>query len=247
MYHIPIYIFQAIIKMPVLSRKYAKFQWRLCFHKYLLHQSSMVCRKRRLAVISNITKFLKAINLLPKNDVINLSWIESFTSIKTLEKIFTSCIQREQPNIRNLKFRKLKPQSVKIILNAVSTFIAFLIAQGILMSSDGKSLNRTLNSWKKYLMSRATPKQTPLLDMSLLKLKNKYQECLKILKESPESICDKKQSVEIRDACLAELCRLCGKRPHGMFCICLIFVFFNKKYTVGYDMCRKSRFTNLPT
>ena len=217
--------------MPVLSRKYAKFQWRLCLNKYLIHQTSMVSIKRRLAVISNLTKFFKAINLLPKNDVISLSWVESFSSTRTLEKIFTSCIQREQPNIRNLKFRNLKPQSVKIILNAVSVFIAFLTAQGILLSSDGKALNKTFNSWKRYLNLRAMPKQTPLLDMSLLKLTNKYQECLTKLKQSPETICDKKQAVEIRDAVLAELCRLCGKRPHGMCALCLIFQFLNKKYT----------------
>ena len=176
--------------MPVLSRKYVKFQWRLCLNKYLIQQTSMVSIKRRLAVISNLTKFFKAINLLPKNDVISLSWVESFSSTRTLEKIFTSCIQREQPNIRNLKFRNLKPQSVKIILNAVSVFIAFLTAQGILLSSDGKALNKTFNSWKRYLNLRAMPKQTPLLDMSLLKLTNKYQECLTKLKQSPETICD---------------------------------------------------------
>lgn len=199
----------------LLSKRYLKFQWIPCFKKFLHHQTSMIIVKRRLAVLSNVCKLLKAAYLYPKDGIIDRPWVESFCSSKILERIFTNIVQREQSSMRHIRFRKLKPQSVRAILNHISNFIAFLMSKGLMNTSEGRSLNRCYNKWKKYLLARSNPKQTPLLDLSLLTLKAKYKQALERLKNYPESICDKRTAVEARDSVLGELCRLCGKRPHG--------------------------------
>jgi site-specific recombinase XerD len=200
--------------MAVLSTpNKTKIIWRKGLNSFLASNCALVIPSRRRSIIKNVQSFLQAINFLPEHGVINKHWASLFVTAKTFEKIMTSCIQRADPVARHPKFRKLKAQSVRNMINDIGKFLLYLESYKLIERSDRKNVSCTINYWRKYLKATSeTAKDNPLLDMSVLRLKEPYKQALELL-NTPHLISDRKIATKVRDACIGKVTSRYGKRP----------------------------------